>query len=85
MMAKFYHLDDPVRAELILKFLAYAMVAVGLALLAWRSRRRERQGALLPGGLALAGFVLAAGPGHNTLLGRNLLPLWLPAGLLLAV
>jgi hypothetical protein len=77
-------LGPQTHARVPLKLLAYAMVAVGLALLVWRSRRRERQGALLPGGLALAGFVLAAGPGHNTLLGRNLLPLWLPAALLLA-
>jgi mannosyltransferase len=68
----------------LLKFLAFAMVAIGIALLVWRSRRRERQGALLPGAFALVGFVLAAGPGHNTFLGRNLLPIWLPAALFLA-
>jgi 4-amino-4-deoxy-L-arabinose transferase-like glycosyltransferase len=70
--------------RVLLKYLAFAMVAVGVALLIWRSRRRERQGALLPGAIALVGFVLSAGPGHNTLLGRNLLPIWLPAALFLA-
>jgi len=68
----------------LLELLAYAMVAVGIVLLIWRSRRRERQGALLPGGLALAGFALSATVGHNTLLGRNLLPIWLPAAVFLA-
>ncbi len=71
-------------ARVLLKFLAFAMVAVGVALLIWRSRRRERQGALLPGGLALAGFLLSAVLGRNTLLGRNLLPIWLPAAIFLA-
>ncbi|MGH3262371.1 MAG: glycosyltransferase family 39 protein, partial [Trebonia sp.] len=77
-------LGPETHARVALKFLAYAMVAVGVALLVWRSRRSERRGALLPGGLALVGFLLCVGPGHNTLLGRNLLPLWLPAALLLA-
>jgi mannosyltransferase len=71
-------------ARVVLKFLAFAMIAVSLALLIWRSRRVERQGALLPGGLALAGFLLAAVPGHNTLLARNLLPLWIPAAVFVA-
>lgn len=70
--------------RVLLKFLGYAMVAVGIALLIWRSRRRERQGALLPGGLALAGFLLSAILGHNTLLARNLLPIWLPAAIFVA-
>jgi mannosyltransferase len=70
--------------RVLLKFLAFAMVAVGIVLLVWRSRRKERQGALLPGALALAGFLLAAIPGHSTLLGRNLLPIWLPAAIFLA-
>ena len=71
-------------ARTVLKYLAFAMVALAVVLLIWRSRRVERQGALLPGGLALAGFLLAAIPGHNTLLGRNLLPLWVPAALFVA-
>jgi uncharacterized membrane protein len=70
--------------RVLLKFVAFTMVATGIALLIWRSRRRERQGALLPGGLALAGFLLSAIAGYNTLLGRNLLPIWLPAAIFLA-
>ncbi len=60
------------------------MVATGIALLIWRSGRRERQAALVPGALALAGFLLSAIAGHSTLLGRNLLPIWLPAAIFLA-
>jgi mannosyltransferase len=71
-------------ARIALKFLAFATVAVGLGLLVWRSRRRERQAAYLPGAIALVGFLLSAGPGHHTLLGRNLLPIWLPAAMFLA-
>ncbi len=77
-------LGPETHVRVLLKFLAYAMIAIGIALLIWRSRRRERQGALLPGGLALAGFLLSAILGHNTLLGRNLLPIWLPAAVFLA-
>ena len=61
--------------RVLLKFLAFAIVALSVALLIWRSRRKERQGALLPGALALAGFLITAIPGHSTLLGRNLLPI----------
>ena len=71
-------------ARIVLKFLAFAMIAVSVGLLIWRSRRTERQGALVPGALALAGFLLAAVPGHSTLLGRNLLPLWIPAAVFVA-
>ena len=70
--------------RVLLKFIAFAMVALSVGLLVWRSRRKERQGALLPGGLALAGFLLAAIPGHSTLLGRNLLPIMLPAAIFVA-
>jgi mannosyltransferase len=68
----------------LLKFIAFAMVAVGVGLLIWRSRRRERQGALLPGGFALAGLLMSATAGHNTMLGRNLLPILIPAAMFLA-
>ncbi len=67
-----------------MKFLAFAMVAVGIGLLIWRSRRRERQSALLPGVLALVGFLIAVIPGHSSFLTRNLLPIWLPAAMFLA-
>jgi uncharacterized membrane protein len=77
-------LGPETHARVLLKFLAFAMIAVSLGLLIWRSRRVERQGALLPGALALAGFLLAAIPGHSTLLGRNLLPLWMPAAVFVA-
>jgi 4-amino-4-deoxy-L-arabinose transferase-like glycosyltransferase len=68
----------------LLKFSGFAMIAVAIALLILRSRRRERQAALVPGALALVGFLLAAIPGHNTLLGRNLLPILLPMVMFLA-
>lgn len=71
-------------ARVLLKFLAFAIIALSIALLVWRTRRIERQGALLPGALALAGFLLAAIPGHSTFLGRNLLPIWLPAAVFVA-
>lgn len=71
-------------ARRLLEVLGIAMLAAAVAFLIWRSRRRERQGALLPGGIALAGFLLAAVVGHNTLLARNLLPIWLPAALFIA-
>ncbi len=63
----------------LLKLLGFAAIALGIGLLIWRSRSEERRDALLPGGIALAGLILSAGPGHNTLLARNLLPVWLPA------
>ena len=70
--------------RVLLKFVGLAMVAVGIVLLYARARRRERQGALLPGAFAVVGFLLAAIPGHNTLLARNLLPIWIPVAMFLA-
>jgi mannosyltransferase len=73
-------------ARVALKFLAFAAALAALALL-WRaSRRRERQGALLAGGIAISGFVLSLliVPASDTFLTRNLLALWLPAALLIA-
>ncbi len=69
--------------RVLMKLLGFAMIALGVALLAWRSTSQERHAALLPGGIALAGLILSAGPGHNTLLSRNLLPIWLPAAVFL--
>lgn len=77
-------LGPQTHAREALKFLAFAMVALGIAMLIWRSRRRERQAALLPGLIALSGLVIAVGPGHSTFLGRNLLPILVPASIFLA-
>ena len=68
----------------LMKFTGFAMVGVAVVLLIWRTRRRERQAALLPGGIALAGFLISAILGHSTLLGRNLLPILIPAAMFLA-
>ncbi len=68
----------------LLKFLAFACALVGLVLLA-RARGTARRGALLAGGLALAGFVLAlifVAGGVDTLITRNIIGLWLPAAVL---
>jgi hypothetical protein len=66
----------------VLEPLAVALAAFGLVLLVSRSGRLERRGALLAGGVALAGLVinllLVAG-GTDDLLTRNLLALWMPA------
>lgn len=69
-----------------LKFIAFVLLAAAFALLALRSRRRERQGALLVGGLALVGFVvsLLVIPVNDSFLTRNLMELWLPLALLVA-
>ncbi len=69
----------------ILEPLAVALAVLGLLLLAFRSERFERRGAMLAGGLALSGLilnlVLVAG-GIDDLLTRNVLALWMPAALL---
>ncbi len=70
--------------RVLVKYLAYAAALVGLWALVWRSRRRERQGGFLPGGIALAGFVISATAGEATLLARNLLPIMIPLALFLA-
>ena len=76
--------QTPVRVAL--KFLAFAAALAALGLLCFGSRRRERQGAFLPAGLALAGFVISLLiiPFSDTFLTRNLLALWLPAALVIA-
>ena len=68
----------------LLELLALATVALACVLVVREARGRERRGALLAGGLALAGFLIAAGPGYDTFLGRNLLPLLLPAAIFVA-
>jgi mannosyltransferase len=71
----------------VLEPLAFALVIFGLVLLVWRSDRFERRAGLFAVGLALAGLVLnlllVAG-GVDDLLTRNLLALWMPAGVGLA-
>ena len=75
----------PIRVAL--KYAAFALVLVALWLLVFRTRRRERWPALLAAGLAAAGFVLSLGfiaTGNDTLITRNILPLWLPAAMAIA-
>jgi 4-amino-4-deoxy-L-arabinose transferase-like glycosyltransferase len=71
----------------VLEPLAVALAVLGLVLLVLRSDRFERHGALLAGGLALAGLVLnlllVAG-GIDDLLTRNVLAIWMPAAVALA-
>ncbi len=67
--------------QVVLKFVGFACVLVGLGLLAWRATGVERRRAVLPAGLFVSGFaivLLLLVGGNDTLLGRNLLPLWLP-------
>jgi mannosyltransferase len=73
-------------ARAVVKFLAFAVALAALALLWFGSRRRARQGALLPAGLAIAGVVISLLilPVSDTFLTRNLLALWLPAALVIA-
>jgi len=75
--------QTPIRVAL--KFLAFAAALTALGLLCFASRRRERQGAFLPAGLAVAGFVISLLiiPVSDTFLTRNLLSLWLPAALVI--
>ena len=71
-------------ARVVLKFAAFALIAVALWLLVFRTRRRERWPGLLAAGLAVAGFTLSLAfvvAGDDTLLTRNLLPLWLPCAM----
>jgi mannosyltransferase len=71
----------------VLEPLAFALAVFGLLLLATRSERFERRGALLAGGIALAGLILnlvLVAAGVDDLLTRNVLALWMPAALLLS-
>jgi mannosyltransferase len=75
-------------ARQTLKYVAFALGLVGLALLASRTARGrpEWRGALLAAGLAVAGFALAlifVAVGQDTLITRNILGLWLPAAIAL--
>jgi mannosyltransferase len=66
---------------------AIAVVVLALVLLALRSSRSVRAGALVAGGLALAGFVLSlllVAVGFDDLLTRNMLAIWTACALLVA-
>ena len=74
-------------ARQVLRDVAIALVVVALARLAIAGPSPERRGALVAGGLALAGFALSlvlAAVGFDDLITRNLIALWLPAALLVA-
>ncbi|HTW11795.1 MAG TPA: glycosyltransferase family 39 protein [Solirubrobacteraceae bacterium] len=76
--------QTPARVEL--KYLAYVLVLAAFALLLWRSRRRERQAVVLPLVIGFSGFLIALllVPVNDSLLGRNLLALWLPLAMVVA-
>ena len=63
------------------------VVVLALVLLATRSEPGPRRGALLAGGVALAGLLISLALvvlGFDDLLTRNLLAIWAPTGLLVA-
>jgi len=71
-------------ARMVLKFAAFALIAVAVGLLVLRTRPDERRPALIAAGLAVAGFVLSltfVAAGNDTLITRNILPLWLPCAI----
>ena len=74
-------------AYAVLMRVAEAAALVGLALLFTRTERVARSGALLAGGIALAGLVinlvLIAG-GIDDLITRNVISLWMPAAVALS-
>ena len=74
-------------ARTVLRDVAIALVAVALARLVIAGPSDERDGALVAGGLALAGFVLSlvlVAVGFDDLITRNVIALWLPAALVVA-
>jgi 4-amino-4-deoxy-L-arabinose transferase-like glycosyltransferase len=78
--------DMPARA--LFKDIAVLLALVALGLVAVSaSVRRGSHAALLPGALALAGFVISlafVAAGNDALITRNIIALWLPAAILLA-
>jgi mannosyltransferase len=71
----------------VLEPVAFALAVFGLLLLATRSERFERRGALIAGGIAVGGLILnllLVGAGIDDLLTRNVLALWVPAALALS-
>ena len=74
-------------AYLVVKLIAMAIAILALVLLVTRSVGPMRRGALLAGGLAVAGLVLnllLVAAGIDDLLTRNVLALWMPAALAVA-
>ena len=74
-------------ARQLLKFLAMALALGALLMLLVPGVLRERRGALLAGGLALSGFLIAlllVAAGSDFLITRNLIILWLPAAIAVA-
>jgi len=66
---------------------AITVVVLSVVLLLWRASVIERRGALVAGGLALAGFVLSlllVVVGFDDLLTRNMLAIWAACALLVA-
>jgi hypothetical protein len=77
--------DGPAHA--VFEPVAIAIVVLALILLATRSEPEPRRGALLAGGIALAGSLISLAlvvVGFDDLLTRNLLAIWAPAALLVA-
>jgi hypothetical protein len=77
--------DGP--AHGLLRWVAVVIVVVALVLLATRSEPVARRGALLAGGIALAGLLISLAlvvVGFDDLLTRNLLAIWAPAALVVA-
>jgi hypothetical protein len=71
----------------VLEPLAFALAIFGVVLLATRTAGRGRRGALIAAALALSGFVLnllLIAAGIDDLLTRNLIALWIPAGVAVA-
>jgi hypothetical protein len=74
-------------ARKLLKYLAIALAMIALGLLAIRARPDERRPALLAGGLTVGGFILSLAfiaAGSDALITRNIIPLLLPAAIVVA-
>ncbi len=71
----------------VLQRVAEAVALVGLVLLFTRTERAARSGALLAGGIAVAGLVISLlliAAGVDDLITRNVISLWIPAGVAVA-
>ena len=74
-------------AYAVLEPLAFTLAVFGVVLLLTRAVGLERRGALVAGGIALAGLVLnllLVGGGIDDLLTRNVIALWVPAAVAVA-